>query len=114
MANENKTPVTAPAAAAWNPDQIFAMLADPARRHILLALAHGQALPASVLKGGVRLRLDATLKHLTTMRSAGLLVTRPDPNDGRRLLYALAPTVGVVKTPAGALAIDFGCCLLRQ
>jgi hypothetical protein len=56
--------------------------------------------------------LDATLKHLTAMRSAGLLVVTPDPTDGRRMLYSLAPSVPVVKSPEG-IAIDFGFCLLR-
>jgi hypothetical protein len=56
--------------------------------------------------------LDATLKHLTAMRSAGLLVIAPDPTDGRRMLYSLAPSVPVVKSPEG-IVIDFGFCLLR-
>ena len=98
----------------WNADRVFALLAEPARRQILLVLAHGKALPASVLKGTARLRLDATLKHLAAMHSAGLLVTSPDPTDGRRMLYALAPSVPVVQTPEGAVTIDFGFCLLRH
>ena len=109
---------TQPLAAAavpvqWSPDQIFPVLADPVRRQILFVLAHGKPCPASVLKGGVRRRLDATLKHLVAMRAAGLLLVAPDPTDGRRMLYALAPAVPVVKSPEGAVAIDFGFCLLR-
>ena len=114
MANENSTTITAPAVVALSPNQVFAMLVEPARRSILLELARGQALPAVVLKTGARLRVDATLKHLTALRAAGLVETRPDPADGRRLLYGLVPSVKVVTTPEGALAIDFGCCLLRQ
>jgi DNA-binding transcriptional ArsR family regulator len=57
-------------------------------------------------------RLDATLKHLIALRAAGLVVTRPDPVDGRRMLYSLAPTVPVVKTDKGAV-MDFGCCVVR-
>jgi hypothetical protein len=64
------------------------------------------------LRGATGLRLDATLKHLTAMRSAGLLVTMPDPTDGRRMLYSLSPSVPVVKSPEG-ITIDFGFCLLR-
>ena len=54
---------------------------------------------------------DATLKHLTTLRDAGLLLTAPDPQDKRRTLYRLAPSVPVVKTETG-MAIDFGFCVL--
>ncbi|MBI5772701.1 MAG: hypothetical protein HZA89_03035, partial [Verrucomicrobia bacterium] len=74
--------------------------------------ARGEPRPASVLKAGVGRRLDATLKHLIALRAAGLVVTRPDPADGRRMLYSLSPTVPVVKTDKGAV-IDFGCCVVR-
>ena len=113
MDNNTQPPAAATVPVPWNADQIFSILADPARRHILLVLAQGKALPASVLMGGVRRRLDATLKHLAMLCSAGLLVTSPDPTDGRRTLYTLAPAVPVVKTPEGAVTIDFGFCLLR-
>ena len=113
MLNPTQPSAAAAAPAPWNDDLIFAMLAEPARRHLLRALAHGQSAAASQLQGATRLRLDATLKHLTTLRAAGLLVTAPDPTDGRRMLYALAPAVPVVKSPEGAVGIDFGFCLLR-
>jgi hypothetical protein len=113
MSNNIQPPVAVAVPSPWNADQIFSILADPSRRHILLVLAHGKALPASVLKGGTRRRLDATLKQLAVLCSAGLLVTSPDPTDGRRTLYALAASVPVVKTPEGAVTIDFGFCLLR-
>ena len=61
--------------------------------------------------GSAHLRLDATLKHLTTLRDAGLLTAMPDRVDRRRMLYSLSPSVPVVKTAMGT-AIDFGCCLL--
>ena len=113
MINTTPSPAVAAVPAAWSADVIFSILAEPSRRAILLVLAHGKALPTSVLKGGTRRRLDATLKHLATLCTAGFLVTAPDPTDGRRTLYTLAPAVPVVKTPEGAVTIDFGCCLLR-
>lgn len=106
----------APAAAAsgrWKPDLIFSILAEPARRHVLLALASGKPAAATDLQGATRLRLDATLKHLSLMRSAGMLVTSPDRTDGRRTLYTLSPSVPVQKTPEGGIVIDFGFVMLR-
>jgi len=113
MINTTQPPAAAAVPVPWDADEIFAMLAEPSRRKLLLVLAHGQPAAASQLQGATRQRLDATLKHLSAMRTAGLLVTAPDPTDGRRLLYALAPTVPVVHSPEGALGIDFGFCLLR-
>jgi hypothetical protein len=110
----NSQPPTAPSSPTqWNADQIFSILADPARRHILLSLSRCKPSPASVIRGWGHLRLDAPLKQLAVLCSAGLLVTSPDPPDGRRTLYALAPAVPVVKTAEGAVTIDFGFCLLR-
>jgi DNA-binding transcriptional ArsR family regulator len=105
-------PVPVPNVSPWDADKIFLMLVEPARRRILAALASGNAQPATSLKGCTRLRLDATFKHLTAMRKAGLLVMKPDQTDGRRMLYSLAPSVPVVKTETGAV-IDFGFCLIR-
>ena len=68
-------------------------------------------LPATALKGHAGLRLDATLKHLTALRDARVLVTTPDRQDKRRMLYSLAPSVPVVRTETGT-AIHFGYCVL--
>ena len=99
-------------AVSWDADVIFPLLADPVRRRLLLSVARSGLQPASVLKDAAGRRLDATLKHLTAMRAAGLLVTQPDKQDGRRMLYALSPAVPVVNSPEGAV-LDFGFCVLR-
>lgn len=112
MPNDPIPPTTAPTIGQWKPNKIFSVLAEPARRAVLLSLARGTPKAASQLRGATGLRLDATLKHLSAMRSAGLLVTTPDTVDGRRMLYSLAPSVPVVKSPEGVV-IDFGFCLLR-
>lgn len=110
---DTNLPVTPVAnAPTWNEDAVYAMLADPVRRRVLLAVARNGGQPASVLMGSAGRRLDATLKHLTALRTAGLLVTTPDRTDGRRLLYALAPTVPFAKTETGAV-LDFGFLLVR-
>jgi hypothetical protein len=88
------------------------MLGDPVRRRLLQSVARNGALPATRLVSAAQRRLDATLKQLVTLRDAGLLVATPDPQDARRMLYALASTVPVTKTESG-LMIDFGFCLLR-
>ena len=104
--------VPVPNVSPWDADAIFQILAEPPRRRMLLALAAGAALSATALKANARLRLDATLKHLTAMRAAGLLVMKPDPTDGRRQVYSLAASVPLVTLPTGR-GIDFGFCLLR-
>ena len=112
MPDPTLPPAPVAPATSWNPDLIFPVLADPARRKLLLALARGGPRPGTVLKTSAGRRLDATLKHLAAMRSAGLVVVQPDREDGRRQLYGLAPSVPLVKTEAGNV-IDFGFCLLR-
>lgn len=46
------------------------------------------------------------------LRGAGLVVTAENPQDGRRLLYRLAPAIPVTKTATG-WEMDFGYCLVR-
>jgi len=113
MPNNPQPSPAAPTTGQWKPDLIFSVLAEPARRALLLSLAHGKPKAATDLRGATRLRLDATLKHLSAMHSAGLLVTSPDPTDGRRMFYALAPSVPATKTPEGRIVIDFGFIMLR-
>ena len=112
MVDTNPSPVPVANAAAWNEDLVFAVLADPVRRKLLATLALNGGQPASGLMSVAGRRLDATLKQLVSMREAGLLVTTPDPQDGRRMLYSLAPAVPVKKTEAG-VELDFGFCRLR-
>jgi DNA-binding transcriptional ArsR family regulator len=88
------------------------MLADPARRGILFAMARGGAQPATILKSSAGKRLDAALKHLTALRKSGIATAAPDPTDGRRTLYGLSPNVTVVKSAEGT-SLDFGCCVVR-
>ena len=112
MTDTNSPSVPAPVPSIWDQDLIFAALADPARRRLLVTLARTGGQPASALKVGLGRTLDATLKQLYHMRDAGFVLTQPDPADHRRMLYALAPSVPVVKTETGTV-IDFGFCLLR-
>lgn len=43
---------------------------------------------------------------------AGLAVTAENPQDGRRLLYHLAPAIPATKTERG-WEMDFGYCLVQ-
>ena len=47
------------------------------------------------------------------LRAGGLVVTKENPVDGRRLLYTLAPAVQVRQTEAGGRELDFGPCVVR-
>jgi hypothetical protein len=109
----DSTPAALPAVInPWDEDVIYATLANPVRRRILLSLARNGPQTGAQLMGGVKRQLSATLKHLVEMRSAGLVMTHENPGDGRRLLYLLSPGVPLTKTEKGAV-VDFGFCLLR-
>lgn len=69
-----------------------AVLAEPARARILLALGDGRALPASVLATEAGVAPSTASTHLARLLDAGLLTVRPQ---GRHRYYALAgPHVG--------------------
>ena len=97
---------------AWDKDLIYSTLADPARRQLLVAMAAMGPQPAADLVGASGKRLDATLKHLASLRAAKLVVQQENPRDGRKYLYALAPNVPVTRTEKG-LVLDFGFVTVR-
>src|SRR3954447_9768332 len=69
-----------------------AVLAEPPRARILLALGDGRALPASVLAAEAGVAPSTASAHLGRLLDAGLLTVRPQ---GRHRYYALAgPQVG--------------------
>ncbi|MFN7137929.1 MAG: ArsR/SmtB family transcription factor [Limisphaerales bacterium] len=109
-----ETPPTSgitPGSLQWNPDLVFSALAEPVRRRLLIALAQKNLQSATqLLPIGAR-TLDATLKHLVTMRAAGMVVPSPDPLDGRRQLYSISPAIKVLKSE-DRVHLDFGFCNL--
>jgi hypothetical protein len=112
MTDDALPPASAGNAPAWNPDLIFSVLADASRRAVLAALARGGPQPASVLKNVIGRRFDATLKQLVLMQKSGVLVTQADRTDGRRMLYALSPSLPVAKSEQGVV-MDFGFVAVR-
>jgi predicted transcriptional regulator len=102
-------------AGSSGPDQnlIYAALGDPVRRRILQILADGTPRTVKGLAPSVARTPDCTLKHLTALRDATLVLTQPNPADSRRQLYLLPPTVKVTKTETGMREIDFGCVVMR-
>ncbi|MBA4150653.1 MAG: helix-turn-helix transcriptional regulator [Verrucomicrobia bacterium] len=98
-------------ASRWE-DLIFQTLGNPKRCRLLYALARNASQSASKLRVGVGLSLDATLKHLVAMRSAGLLIVKQDPTDARRRFYSLVPAIQPVTTATGHM-IDFGFLVVR-
>lgn len=93
-------------------DTVYAALGDPTRRRLLQILADSQRRTVTVLAGNVGKRLDATLKHLVALRGAGLVITAENPQDGRRLLYHLAPAIPATKSERG-WEMDLGYWLVR-
>lgn len=94
-------------------DTVFLALSEPRRRRILVALFDGQFHPSRELGGAGPKAADLTRKHLDVLLKAGLVVAEPDPHDGRRQRYQLAPSVKTATTPEGRRTMDFGYCLLR-
>ncbi|MDB6024772.1 MAG: hypothetical protein JWM68_995 [Verrucomicrobiales bacterium] len=112
MSNSKMAPVPGANEVQWDQNEIYLMLSDPMRRGMLLSMARKGPNTATVLAGGGVKRTDSALKHLVCLRAAGLVITKPNPNDGRRLLYALSPAVSVTLTETGAV-IDFVFCVVR-
>jgi DNA-binding transcriptional ArsR family regulator len=72
--------------------EVAALLADPARCRVLLALNDGRALPASVLADEAGVTKATASSHLGKLTDAGLLRVEPQ---GRHRYYRLAgPQVG--------------------
>ena len=106
-------PVNAnPVGPTWDEDLIYETLGHRARRKLLVWLAAGGPQAAADLTGATGKRLDATLKHLISLRAAKLVVQQENPGDGRKYLYALAPNVPVTKTEKGTV-LDFGFVTVR-
>lgn len=72
--------------------QVAALFAHPARARILMALADGRSLPASVLASEADLSAPATSSHLGRLERAGVLTVEPS---GRHRYFRLAgPHIG--------------------
>lgn len=94
-------------------DTVFAALADPTRRRILQALSDRVPRTATKVQHITGKRHSATIKQLTALRDAGLLISTPDKDDGRRQAYSLPPSIPVGVSEDGRKTVDFGYCLLR-
>jgi DNA-binding transcriptional ArsR family regulator len=71
---------------------VGALLAEPARARILMALGDGRALPATVLASEAGVAASTASEHLSRLVSGGLLTVEPH---GRHRYYRLAgPEVG--------------------
>jgi predicted ArsR family transcriptional regulator len=101
------TPSAMPSVPAWDMEVIFHVFADSARRRILLSLATTPLQTATTLSKLIGRKLDATLKHLITLRKGGFVETEENRADGRCLLYRLSPKVPLRTSDAG-LHMDFG------
>jgi len=65
------------------PDDILAAMADPTRRQLLATLAASGPATATELAQGLPVSRQAVAKHLTVLRSAGLVVSRKEGRDVR-------------------------------
>ncbi|OMC29689.1 transcriptional regulator [Mycobacterium sp. GA-1841] len=91
---------------------VAALLADPARCKILLALDDGRALPASVLAEEAGISRPTASSHLGKLTDAGLLTVR---TQGRHRYYRLAgPEVGALIEQLGRLAPTRPVTSLRE
>ncbi len=86
--------------------------AEPARARVLMALADGRALPASVLADEAGISPAATSAHLSRLLQAGLLAVEPS---GRHRYYRLAgPEVAGVLEALARIAPSQQVRSLRQ
>lgn len=91
---------------------VAALLADPARCKVLLALDDGRALPASVLAEEAGISRPTASSHLAKLTDAGLLTVR---TQGRHRYYQLAgPEVGALIEQLGRLAPTRPVTSLRE
>lgn len=91
---------------------VGAVLAEPARATILLALADGRSLPASVLASEAGVSASTASSHLARLVAAGLLTVTPR---GRYRYYSLAgPAVGDLIEVVARLAPAKQITSLRQ
>ena len=67
---------------------MFAALADPTRRQVVLTLSEQPALTASRLAGQLPMTRQAVSKHLVALDRAGLVEGH---REGRELRYSLTP-----------------------
>jgi DNA-binding transcriptional ArsR family regulator len=106
------TPPPAPPV-AFNPDRIFPLLADGARRRMILALARGSAMSVTQLAAAAGKNPSLAGKHIAVLKAGGLIVgSREESPDKRRQLYQLAPHVRP-EMKDGQLVLDFGFCMFR-
>lgn len=60
-----------------NPQQLFAALADPTRRSLLLTLAEASPTTATQCARDYPISRQGILKHLTVLEDAGLVAVQP-------------------------------------
>jgi DNA-binding transcriptional ArsR family regulator len=92
--------------------RVAAMFADPSRARVLMALADGRSLPASVLAAEAGISAQAASAHLSKLLAEGLLTVE---RSGRHRYYALAsPAVANALESLAALAPVRPVTSLRQ
>ncbi|HET9059538.1 MAG TPA: metalloregulator ArsR/SmtB family transcription factor [Acidimicrobiales bacterium] len=91
-------------ATAGSDDLVFRALGDPTRRRILLALA-AQEMPAGHVAALFPISGPSVSRHLTVLRSAGLVKER---REGNRLICSLAaaPLASTIGRLMKGLALD--------
>ena len=104
--------IPAPPPKVISADTVYAALGDPTRRRLLQILADGQGRTATVLAGTSASHPDPRWNPPTPPGAAAPLTPAENPQDGRRLLYHLAPAIPATKTERG-WEMDFGYCLVR-
>jgi DNA-binding transcriptional ArsR family regulator len=91
---------------------VAAVVADPARARILLALADGRALPASLLASEAGVAASTASEHLRKLLDAGFVTAHPQ---GRHRYYRLAgPDIGSLIETLSQLAPPVEVRSLRQ
>jgi predicted transcriptional regulator len=101
------TTAAATSRANLDPVQVFAALSTPVRWRLMRVLADGRRISATQAARIVGRPLDGVIKHLQTLRDAGLVHCQYKEDDGRILLYYIPD---MWRTEPDVL--DFGFCIL--
>ncbi len=97
-------PRTGPQAEWLNPVQVFGALSLPLRWRLVLKMAAGEEITATIAARGAKLRLGSVRKNLAVLKAAGVVSSRAGL-DRRSEVFFIPPE----RRPEPGV-LDFGSC----
>ena len=106
MSVRNNSPAEKVTGPKFDEQKVISVLRLQARRNLLVALAADGPKTGANLRSigrtkgwcpGSEQAVDSTIKNLELLMDAGLVLRDEDPNDRRRSVYSLSPSVKVTR-----------------